>query len=90
MRLPEDFFESARKINNSVIPPSSHLNRLGLSFKAATAIKSSQQEENGGIEMARLPPTIIAYTWMKRTNTQTAPYPIEDGQVSRCQLQWNY
>ena len=28
-------FESPRKLNNSVIPLSSHLNRLGLSFKAA-------------------------------------------------------
>jgi Phosphate-selective porin O and P len=32
----------------------------------------------------------VAYSWMKRTNTQTAPYPIEDGQVVRFQLQWNY
>jgi hypothetical protein len=32
----------------------------------------------------------VAYAWMKRTNTQTAPYPIEDGQLIRFQLQWNY
>ena len=32
----------------------------------------------------------VAYSWMKRTNTQTAPYDIHDGQVIRCQLQWNY
>jgi Phosphate-selective porin O and P len=32
----------------------------------------------------------VAYSWMKRTSTQTAPYPIEDGQVIRFQLQWNY
>jgi len=35
MRLPEDFFVSPRKLNNSVILLSSHLNRLDLSFKAA-------------------------------------------------------
>jgi hypothetical protein len=32
----------------------------------------------------------VAYSWMKRTDTSTAPYPIEDGQVIRFQLQWNY
>ncbi len=32
----------------------------------------------------------VAYSWMKRTNTQTAPYDIHDGQVVRFQLQWNY
>ena len=90
MRLPEDFFESPRKLNNSVIPLSSHLNRLGLSFKAATAIDSSQQEENGGIEMTRLLFTTIAYACTTRTDTQNAYYPIHDGQILRFQLQWNY
>jgi hypothetical protein len=32
----------------------------------------------------------VAYSWDKRTSTSTAPYPIEDGQVVRFQLQWNY
>jgi hypothetical protein len=90
MRLPEDFFESPRKLNNSVIPLSSHLNRLGLSFKAATAIDSSQQEENGGIEMTRLLFTTIAYPCTTRTDNQNAHYPIHNGQILRFQLQWNY
>ena len=71
MRLPEDFFVSPRKLNNSVIPLSSHLNRMGLSFKAATAIDSSQQEENGGIEMTRLLFTTIAHACTTRADTQT-------------------
>ena len=37
---PKIIFESPCKLNNSVIPLSSHLNRLGLSFKAATATDS--------------------------------------------------
>jgi hypothetical protein len=32
----------------------------------------------------------VAYAWMKRTDTINAPYEIHDGQVVRCQLQWNY
>lgn len=32
----------------------------------------------------------VAYAWMKRTDTQTAPYAIHDGQLARFQLQWNY
>ncbi len=32
----------------------------------------------------------VAYAWMKRTDTINAPYDIRDGQVVRCQLQWNY
>ena len=32
----------------------------------------------------------VAYGWMKRTDTQTFPYPIHDGQLVRFQLQWNY
>ena len=32
----------------------------------------------------------VAYAWMKRTDPQTAPYAIHDGQVVRFQLQWNY
>lgn len=32
----------------------------------------------------------VAYSWMKRTDTVTAPYAIHDGQVVRFQLQWNY
>ena len=32
----------------------------------------------------------VAYAWMKRTDTQTFPYPIHDGQLVRMQLQWNY
>ena len=32
----------------------------------------------------------VAYAWMKRTDTITAPYNIHDGQVLRFQLQWNY
>jgi hypothetical protein len=72
--LPEEFFESPRKLNNFVIPLSSHLNRLGLSFKAAIAIDSSQQEENGGIEMTRLPFTTIAYACTTRTDSQSAHY----------------
>ncbi len=32
----------------------------------------------------------VAYAWMKRTDTINAPYDIHDGQVVRCQLQWNY
>jgi len=90
MRLPEDFFESPRKLNNSVIPLSSHLNRMGLSFKAATAIDSSQQEENGGIEMTRLLFTTIAYACTTGTDTQNAHYPIHDGQILQFQLHWNY
>ena len=90
MRLPEEFFESPRKLNNSVISLSSHLNRLGLSFKAAMAIDSSQQEENGGIEMMRLPFLTIAYACTAHTDTQNAHCPIHDGQLVRMQLQWNY
>jgi hypothetical protein len=63
MRLPEDFLESPHKFNNSVIPLSSHLNRLGLSFKAATAIESFHHEENGGIEgmAAESPPCQVGH-----------------------------
>ena len=32
----------------------------------------------------------VAYGWMKRTDTQTFPYPVHDGQLVRFQLQWNY
>lgn len=32
----------------------------------------------------------VAYAWMKRTDTQTAPYAIHDGQILRTQLQWNF
>ena len=32
----------------------------------------------------------IAYAWMKRTDTQNAPYPIRDGEILRTQLQWNF
>ncbi|MBC7838038.1 MAG: porin, partial [Nitrospiraceae bacterium] len=32
----------------------------------------------------------VAYAWMKRTDTQNAPYPIRDGVVIRTQLQWNF
>jgi hypothetical protein len=32
----------------------------------------------------------VAYSWMKRTDPQTAPYAIHDGQLIRFQLQWNY
>jgi predicted porin len=32
----------------------------------------------------------VAYAWMKRTDTQTAPFSIRDGEVLRTQLQWNF
>ena len=32
----------------------------------------------------------VAYAWMKRTDTQNAPYAIHDGQIIRTQLQWNF
>ena len=32
----------------------------------------------------------VAYAWMKRTDTQTAPFSIRDGEVIRTQLQWNF
>jgi predicted porin len=32
----------------------------------------------------------VAYAWAKRTDTQTAPYAIHDGQILRTQLQWNF
>jgi Phosphate-selective porin O and P len=32
----------------------------------------------------------VAYAWMKRTDPTVAPYAIHDGQLIRCQLQWNY
>jgi phosphate-selective porin O/P len=32
----------------------------------------------------------VAYAWTKRTDTQTAPYPIRDGEMLRTQLQWNF
>ncbi|MDN5942114.1 MAG: OprO/OprP family phosphate-selective porin [Nitrospira sp.] len=32
----------------------------------------------------------VAYSFMKRTDTVTAPYETHDGQVARFQLQWNY
>ena len=32
----------------------------------------------------------VAYAWSKRTDTQTVPYAIHDGQILRTQLQWNY
>jgi hypothetical protein len=32
----------------------------------------------------------VAYAWSKRTDTQTAPFPIRDGETLRFQLQWNY
>jgi hypothetical protein len=32
----------------------------------------------------------VAYSWMKRTDTATAPYDTHDGQLVRFQLQWNY
>jgi hypothetical protein len=32
----------------------------------------------------------VAYAWTKRTDTQTAPYAIHDGQILRTQLQWNF
>ena len=32
----------------------------------------------------------VAYSWMKRTDTLTAPMPSTMGSLIRCQLQWNY
>ncbi|MGH7146989.1 MAG: porin [Nitrospiraceae bacterium] len=32
----------------------------------------------------------VAYAFTKRTDTQTAPYPIRDGQIFRAQVQWNF
>ena len=32
----------------------------------------------------------VAYAWMTRTDTITAPYRLHDGEVVRFQLQWNY
>ena len=32
----------------------------------------------------------VAYVWTKRTDTQTAPYLIRDGEILRTQLQWNF
>ncbi len=32
----------------------------------------------------------VAYAWMKRTDTQTAPFSIRDGEILRTQLQWNF
>jgi hypothetical protein len=32
----------------------------------------------------------VAYAWVKRTDTQNAPYPIRDGEILRTQLQWNF
>jgi hypothetical protein len=32
----------------------------------------------------------VAYAWTKRSDTQTAPYAIHDGQILRTQLQWNF
>ena len=32
----------------------------------------------------------VAYAHMKRTDTQTAPYPIREGDLLRTQLQWNF
>jgi hypothetical protein len=90
LRLSEEIFESSCKLNNSVIPLSSDLNRLGLSFKASTTIDSSQPEENGGVEMARLPLSTIAYACTTRTDTQNALYSIQNVEILRFQLQWNY
>lgn len=32
----------------------------------------------------------VAYAWMTRTNTINAPYLLQEGEVLRFQLQWNY
>jgi predicted porin len=32
----------------------------------------------------------VAYAWMKRTDTTIAPYVIQNGELVRFQLQWNY
>ena len=32
----------------------------------------------------------VAYAWMKRTDTQNAPYPIRDGEIIRTQLQFSF
>ena len=32
----------------------------------------------------------VAYAWSKRTDTINAPYNIQDGQILRTQLQWNF
>jgi hypothetical protein len=32
----------------------------------------------------------VAYAWMKRTDTTIAPYVIQNGELARFQLQWNY
>ncbi|MEP6960270.1 MAG: hypothetical protein ABI980_16210 [Nitrospirota bacterium] len=39
--------------------------------------------------MTRLQIAAIAHAFTKRTDTQTAPYPIQDGQILRFQMQWN-
>ena len=54
-------------------------------LQGSKAIDSSQQEENGGIEMTRLLFTTIAYLCTTRTDTQNAHYPIRDGQILRFQ-----
>jgi predicted porin len=32
----------------------------------------------------------VAYAWMARTDTINAPYLLQEGEVVRFQLQWNY
>ena len=45
------------------------------------AIGSSQQEENGGVEMSRCLHD-YSYAWIKRMDTATAPYAIQMGSLS--------
>jgi hypothetical protein len=50
------------------------------------------RETEAGVEyqINRALELTVAYAWMKRTDTATAPYVIHDGELVRFQLQFNY
>jgi hypothetical protein len=50
------------------------------------------RETEAGVEyqINRALELTVAYAWMKRTDTATAPYAIHDGELVRFQLQFNY
>ena len=50
------------------------------------------RETEAGVEwqVNRAIELTVAYSWMKRTDTATAPYVIHNGELVRFQLQFNY
>ena len=53
------------------------------------AMDRCYEEEYGGIQMARPQFATIVHAFTKRTDIQTAPHAVNDGQILRFQLSCN-